>query len=470
MNRCFRCHWLAALLLCGVLGTLGCNDDGKSSASSFGAGCNSNECKVWASDVGNGSLFGRTVGLDDDVMLVGSPTDSDAGTSAGAVYVFERDGEDWIEVQKLLADDTAADDLFGFAVAIRGDVAIVGAYGEDENGSGTGAAYVFRSDGTTWTQEAKLQPLDPVDQHGFGSSVGISGAVAVVGAPGDDSNGTAAGAAYAFRHDAGSWLQDQKLTASDGAAADQFGASVATDGSVISVGARLASVDPPDPPGTQRRGLQRRSGAGYVFRYDASWTEEAKIVGIREPIECEATAGLTEVNDSWTDGHFGTSTSIDGELLAFGAPRSKLRVPPASGCSLRPELNETGAAYIYRFDGDSSWDFQRRIIEADPEANLRLGVKVDIRDGGTGGTKVLAIGAPGSRDLGVGSGKGYYVVYDTTIGEWPLVPVTVLPSDGSEGDRFGDSVAAQDDMMVFGATGDDSGGVNSGAVYVYPVE
>ncbi len=474
MKRCFRCHWFALILLCGVLVVLGCDDDGGSGGSA-GAGCDANECKVTASDASLGGFFGRAVALDGDVMLVGSSTDDDEGDWAGAVYVFERDGADWVEVQKFVADDAAPGDLFGVAIALRGDVAIVGAYGEDDNGPGSGAAYIFRNSGTTWSQEAKIQPGDPVAEHGFGSTVGISGDVAVVGAPGDDGDGvgSAAGAAYVFRHSLGTWPEEQKLTASDGAEGDQFGASVAASGAVISVGAPLEGIDPPNLVGTQRRSLQRNSGAGYMFRFDVpvpdTWTEEAKIAAIREPLQCEIDGGgLTEVNDSWKDDHFGATTSLDGDLVAFGSPLADKRVPPNPlSCQLPSRLKDTGSAYIYRFDGGSSWDFERRVIESDPNAKSRLGTQVAIRDGTA---EVLALGAPGAQDNGVDSGRGYYVVYDPTGSQWPLEPESVLASDGSLGDRLGSSVSMQNDIMVFGATGTDSAGLNSGAIYVYPVE
>jgi hypothetical protein len=139
---------------------------------------------------------------------------------------------------KLTASDGAAEDWFGHSVAIAGDYALVGAYANDDNGSASGSAYIFTWDGFSWTQQAKLLASDGAAIDYFGRSVAIAGdgEYALVGASGDDSW---SGSAYIFKRDGTSWNELQKLTASDGAAGDWFSHSVAIacDGEYALVGA-----------------------------------------------------------------------------------------------------------------------------------------------------------------------------------------------------------------------------------------
>jgi len=133
-----------------------------------------------------------------------------------------------ISEAKLTAGDAAPGDFLGYSVSISGNVALVGAYGDDDGGTGSGSAYVFRYDGTTWIQEAKLTADDaaPVDQ--FGWSVSIFEDTALVGARLDDDAGSNSGSAYVFKYNenTSTWIQEDKLTAIDAAPGDLFGVSV----------------------------------------------------------------------------------------------------------------------------------------------------------------------------------------------------------------------------------------------------
>lgn len=468
MIRCSRRSPLLVVLLLGLFPLAACDNDRKLGGSSDFF-CNSDECKIGASDGGASQFFGSTISMDGDLLAVGAPEDSDNGVSSGAVYIFERDGDDWDQIQKVVADDGAPGDRFGGVVALRGDLLIAAALGNDDNGAASGTAYVFRETAGVWAQEQRLAPLDPVVNHRFGRGVGIAGTVAVVGASGDSEAAVEAGAAYVFREAAGVWTQEQKLLASDGVEGDHFGASVATDGSVISVGAPLADIDPPDP-GTALRpnvGNQIQSGAGYVYRFGATWVEEDKVIAQRELLQCEIDFGVTEIFDPFRDDRFGTSTSIDGELVIFGAPFSEKRVKFENNCRIRSDLTDVGSAYIYRHDGGGDWVWERRMQDQDPTAQIRLGTSVAIVDGVD---EIAAAGGPGARENGPNSGAGYSVVFDTVAGEWPLTPTMHNASDGNLVDRMGESAAAQDGFVAFGATGDDPLGANSGSVYIFPVD
>ncbi|MDP6583942.1 MAG: FG-GAP repeat protein, partial [Anaerolineales bacterium] len=196
------------------------------------------EIKLLASDGAINDYFGTSVAISGDVALIGSRYDDDNGYNSGSAYVYRFDGSSWQEEAKLLASDGAAYDLFGISVAIDGNLALIGAMGDDDNGGWSGSAYVYRFDGDSWQEEAKLLPSDGADWDYFGRSVAIDGNLALIGAWGDDDNGTNSGRAYIFDFDGVIW-QETKLTASDGVSGDNFGSSVAIDGSTVVVGAQL---------------------------------------------------------------------------------------------------------------------------------------------------------------------------------------------------------------------------------------
>ncbi|MSQ08671.1 MAG: hypothetical protein EXR44_05165, partial [Dehalococcoidia bacterium] len=185
--------------------------------------------KLTASDGAANDFFGYSVAVSGDTAVVGAWGDDSA---KGSAYVFTRSGSTWTQQQKLTASDGAAIDYFGYSVAVSGDTAVVGAYGDD---SYKGSAYVFTRSGSTWTQQQKLTASDGAANDYFGGSVAVSGDTAVVGAYGDDSE---KGSAYVFTRSGSTWTQQQKLTASDGAANDFFGWSVAVSGDTAVVGAR----------------------------------------------------------------------------------------------------------------------------------------------------------------------------------------------------------------------------------------
>ena len=206
---------------------------------------------------------------------------------AEATYAIKR--------AKLLASDGAADEWFGISVSVSGDVAVVGAYGDDDNGTDTGSAYVFRWNGTSWVQEAKLLASDGAEFDDFGRSVSVSGDVAVVGAPYADENGSDSGSAYIFARNQGgpdNWGQVTELLPSDGAADDYFGWSVSLSGDVALVGAYMD-----DDKGSE-------SGSAYVFRWNGtSWVEQPKLLA----------------SDGAADDEFGLSVSVSGNVAVVGA-------------------------------------------------------------------------------------------------------------------------------------------------------
>jgi hypothetical protein len=213
----------------------------------------SQQAELLASDGDYYDYFGWSVSISGDYAIVGAEGDDDKGTWSGSAYIFKWDGTSWVQQQKLLASDGAASDEFGVSVSVSGDYAIVGAYHDDDNGSNSGSAYIFKRDGTSWSQQAKILASDGAASDYFGLSVSISGDYAIVGAYGDDDKGSNSGSAYIFRWDGTSWSQQQKLLASDGAAGDIFGFFVSISEDFAIVGALFD-----DDKGSD-------SGSAYIF-------------------------------------------------------------------------------------------------------------------------------------------------------------------------------------------------------------
>jgi len=151
-------------------------------------------------------------------------------------------GSTWTEQQKLMASDAAPLDGFGSSVSLSGDVAVIGAPGDDDDtssGQNAGSAYVFVRSGTTWTEQQKLLASDAAPGDEFGSSVSLSGDIAVIGAPLDDTaSGQEAGAAYVFVRYGSTWTEQQKLLAPGAAAIDRFGVSVSASATPRRTGPR----------------------------------------------------------------------------------------------------------------------------------------------------------------------------------------------------------------------------------------
>lgn len=178
---------------------------------------------------GESDGFGAAVAVSGETIVVGARTADQAATHAGVAYVFTRTDGIWSHQQTLTASDAEATDFFGGAVALCGDRVLVGATGDDNaGGTNAGAVYAFAREGEIWTEIQKLVASDPGGFDEFGSSIAWTGDTAVIGVRWDDIAGLVdAGSAYVFTFADGVWSEQQKLTASDGALSDNFGYSVA---------------------------------------------------------------------------------------------------------------------------------------------------------------------------------------------------------------------------------------------------
>ena len=255
--------------------------------------------KLTASDAEFADEFGWRVALSGDTIIVGAIGEDDNGSGAGAAYIFQQDqggAENWGQV-KVTASDADSFDRFGQSVALSGDTISVGA-AEGQ----AGAAYVFQRNlggADNWGEVKKLIASDAEPGDQFGYSVAIGFETAVIGANGEDAGGNAAGAAYIYERNQGgtdNWGEVKKLTASDAEANDDFGISAAVSGDVVLVGA-----DGKDIPGGNA------AGAAYYFQRDQggaeNWGEVSKL-----------TASDAEGNDI-----FGVSVAVTNADAVVGA-------------------------------------------------------------------------------------------------------------------------------------------------------
>ena len=377
----------------------------------------------------NNDQLGSSISISGNYAIAGAQfADPNGQSSAGAAYIFERTSTSWIQRALLIASDATASDYFGKSVSISGDYAIVGADGADpDSKSRAGAAYIFKKDtnGTGWTQQAKLVASDKTANDYFGGSVSISGIDVIVGATGQDPNGqSSAGAAYVFTRSGSSWSQQAKLVASDAAFADSFGESVSIDGNYAIIGAYR------EDPGTP---TLSSAGSAYVFtRYGSGWSQQAKLVA----------------SDKAAGDYFGTSVSISGGWVIVGASFED----PGG-------LTSAGAAYIFARSG-SSWSQQVKLTASDKAAGDIFGQSVAISS-----TGYAIVGASGVT-VNTVSGAGAAYIFARSGSSWPQQTKLISPNIGS-GDYFGTSVSIDGDRAVASAPREVVDSVRGGAAHVF---
>jgi hypothetical protein len=324
--------------------------------------------------------FGHAVSISGNLAIVGDYGDTNSGASEGSAYIYAFDGSSWNQQAKLTASGSVS---FGKAVAISGNMALVGDPFDDTLGPYTGAVYVFFFDGTTWMQTAKLFASDAEQVTYFGFSIALSGETAVIGAPFGEP-----GAIYVFTFDGTTWSEQVKLTSADITNIDDFGNAVSFSENRILVGAY---------------GKDNYTGAAYVFSFDGStWKQEAKLT---------ASDGL--VHDD-----FGWVVSISGDLALVGAPHKN-------------------QAYVFAFDG-ITWSLQATLKDPGAQSNDSFGSSVAISN------KVALVGANHLVHPGI--------VYKFSLRQntWTL-RAQLRASDGMHADDFGVSMAFSGKTVLVGA-------------------
>jgi uncharacterized protein (TIGR03437 family) len=280
-----------------------------------------------------GDAFGLSVSASGDTVIIGAPRGSVGSVSnQGIAYVFVLSGGVWIQQQELFASDGAANDWFGCSISVDGDMAVIGAQGR--NGQ-HGTAYVFVRNGGVWGQQQELTPTGGAGAGAFGISVSLSGNTAVIGAYGEND---VQGAAYVFVQNGATWIQQQRLAASDGATEDRFGGSISLSGNTAVFGAYTKSV-----------GSNAAQGAAYVFtRNGATWSQQQELAA----------------PDGAEGDQFGYSVSLSGQTLMIGA-------------LFKTSNSRTGQGAAYVFESnDGLWSQAQELTPTDRLLDLHFGSSV----------------------------------------------------------------------------------------------
>lgn len=318
---------------------------------------------------------------------------------------------------KLSAPDANTDDRFGISVAIDGSTAVVGAYQADSIGLNSGAAYVFELIDSNWVQQQKLTASDGAPGDQFGRSVAIEANTIIVGAYLDDTNDPNTGSAYVFYRSGSVWTQYQKLTAPDAGAGDNFGGSVAISSDTIVIGAY---------------GNDNYTGCAYVFtRVGPTWTFQQK---------------LTASDASELD-YFGYSAAIDANTLIVGAYNDD-----------HPGHPDAGSAYVFQRQ-DQTW-IQSAILRAsDAGFGDHFGFSVAL-DG-----NCAVIGAYECEINGVSDAGAAYVFTMSDAG-WTQQQ-KLFDDDPGPGEDFGRSVAIEKNVIFAGCVNDSLDGLQTGSVFEF---
>ena len=375
--------------------------------------------------------------------------------------------QDRFDVETYLKSNSPeAEDSFGTHIAISEDTVVIGAPGDDSDGSSetdnssldSGAVFVFINNGNNWSQQAFIKASNSGDDDGFGTSVAVSGDTLVVGAPREDADGSSenddssmnSGAVYVFTRNGTSWTQQAYLKSSNLGTLDGFGSSVAIDGDTLLVGA----VGEDGDGNLETDDSVSGSGAVYAFtRTGTTWTQQTYI----------------KASNPGAGDNFGHNVSMDADTAIVGAPYER-----SDGSSEADDsVISSGAAYVF-FRTGTTWLQQAYLKAGNAAASNFFGFSVSV-DG-----DFAVVGAPEDSSDGsseadasaVGSGSAH--VFSRTGSAWSKQDY-LKASNVEAGDGFGLSVVVNGDRIAVGAPGEDGNGssetnnalTDSGAAYIF---
>ena len=213
-----------------IVSAIGKDDHGEFSGAAYIFYYHNNQwveqAKLTASDAQGGDHFSNSVSITEKYAFVGATHEDELGYRSGAVYVFEREGVRWNEIQKLTNTEGVYGTMFGSSIGVDGNFAAIGAVGGRNNGTNSGAVYTFELINGRWESQQKLLASDRKRQDHFGGHVHLDGKYIIVGSAGDDDWGEDSGSAYIFEYDGTAWSEKYKLTPLEGNPHDNFGESV----------------------------------------------------------------------------------------------------------------------------------------------------------------------------------------------------------------------------------------------------
>jgi hypothetical protein len=374
------------------------------------------QTKLLAADAAQYNYFGLSVAVRGDTAIVGAYGKSDLVRNAGAAYAFTRNAGSWTQQARLGTSSPLIDAYLGATVATNGSYTAAGAPYASVGAQNDGVVYLFSN--ATWQQQTILLPNDPDSLSQFGNALAINDNTLFVGAPMHDSFGVNAGAVYVFTFDGVSWVQQQKLIGVDTAPGDRFGSALALNDGWLAVSAPLHSS--PGSPG----------GAVYLFEFDGvSWVQRYKV----------------GAPDTIAGDRFGSAIALDDGWLAVGVPLHRF-VGSASG-----------AVYLFEFNG-TAWVQRQKFVASDTAGSDQFGSALALEN------RRLVVGAPLHNSNGPASGAVY--IFERATTTW-IERAKLIGSDTNAGDRLGGSISIDGNTILVGAYGDTAAGPATGAAYVF---
>ena len=371
--------------------------------------------------------FGRALDLEGDLLVVGAPLHDPAGLGGawGAVYVFRRVAGSWVQEAKLTPASHAAGDHFGACVSVRGERIAVGAPEDDQPGAtNAGAVYLFERVAGAWVESARIAALDASTFDHFGSALELDGDTLAVGAEFDNAGGGAfSGSAYVFRELGGLWSQEAKLIVPGVTPNALAGSAIALDGDRVVVGAPL-----------QNTALGTKVGAAWLFERSAGvWGAPLQLLPL----------------DPAAGDEFGSAVAVDGDTVLVGAPRKDV------------VWSSDGVAYVF-VGGGSTWTQQARLEDLGPHFNDNFGHALDLQG------ELAVVGLPFSDAAGVTTGGVQLFLRES--GTWTGL-FEMVGSDSEGLDYLGSSVAISGNRVAGGAPGAETppSGANTGEAYVFTI-
>ncbi len=352
--------------------------------------------------------FGTSLASHRDTLAVGADGDG----APGRAYVFVWNGSSWVQQARLQPSDSRGYDYFGTSIALDADCLVVGArYGGLD---GDGQAYVFRRTGTSWTEEAILTPSTP-GPYGFGESVSVDGDELLVGG---------FQAAYFFRRSGGAWTETAKVTSPAPGGGAHFGGAVSLHGDYAVVG-----------DGWEGGGAPHRGSACVYQRAGATWDPVLPVLTAPDAIDYD---------------QFGSSVAIHGDRLIIGAPGVN-----AAG------VNESGVAYVFVRAG-ASWGLEQKLESQAidlPHSVFSFGATVSL-------TRDFAlVGNPTDHHPYPGAGAVH--LFQRSGSRWARVSPVLRAVNGYQFDYYGHAVSVSDAGAFVGAPDVRVSDYREGLVYAY---
>jgi len=405
--------------------------------------------------------FGHRVAVSENVLAASAPGAANGGT----LSLFERlPDESWYAADVITGEQVAPGDGFGHGIAAGWNVIVAGAPFDDGSAAvDSGAVYVFerQHEFAAWMQTARLKATNPAAGDQFGYSVALFGDTLVVGAPFDDGATDAlsdSGAAFVFVRDpSGVWAERARVTASNAGSDDLFGADVALHQGTLVIAAPREDSGSPGVNGTQADESAPGSGAAYVFVGEGdTWTQEAYLKASNPG----GAASASEHGDYFGGGlsFGGRGVAVFGDTIAVGATTEDSSAAGIGGTQNDEGLRDSGAVYVFARVG-ASWTQQAYVKASHPGAGDGFGNSIALWE------QQLIAGA--YRESGGGTSifgdpaddtldaAGAVYVFERGDGAW-FQRLYLKASNPEAEDGFGCSVAAGEGTFAIGAAGEDS--------------